>query len=72
MIKKVTRIRCDECFIEFEKCQTVIVLTPPMVYFGGGVIEHVCKSCYAKDCVGLDYITGVAIDLTKEWKESNE
>lgn len=72
MIKKVVRVRCDECFMEFERDQVVMVLSPPMMYINGGLIEHVCKSCYYKDCVGLEYIQDVASNLTKKWKESNE
>lgn len=72
MIRKVTRIRCDECFLEFERDQIVCVLNPPMVYINGGLIEHVCKSCYERDCLGLDYERNAEEYLTKKWKEENE
>jgi hypothetical protein len=69
MIKQLTRIRCDECFTEFERNEKVIVLTPIMLYTNGGKIEHVCQNCYNKDCQGLDYQVDNAENLTKKWKE---
>lgn len=72
MIKAVVRIRCDECFKEFERTDYVTVLTPHMEYANGGVIEHVCRNCYNKDCIGLEHVERTAESLTKEWKESNQ
>ncbi len=71
MIKKVVRIRCDECLQEFKKNDYVTVLTPRMEYPNGGLIEHVCRNCYNKDCVGLEHVERTAESLTKEWKEKN-
>lgn len=72
MIKRVVRIRCDECLQEFKKNDYVTVLKPKMVYANGGVIEHVCRNCYNKDCVGLEHVERTAESLTREWKEQNE
>lgn len=71
MIKKVVRIRCDECLKEFKRDDYVTVLTPRMEYKNGGVIEHVCRNCYNKDCLGLDHVERSAESMTKEWKEAN-
>lgn len=69
MIKKVVRIRCDECFNEFQRGDYVTVLTPRMEY-DSGVIEHVCRNCYNKDCIGLGYVERTAEVLTREWKNT--
>ncbi len=70
MIKKVVRIRCDECFKEFQRGDYVTVLTPRMEY-PNGIIEHVCRNCYNKDCIGLACVERTAESLTREWKETN-
>lgn len=72
MIKRVVRIRCDECFKEFRRDDYVTVLTPRMEYPNGGLIEHVCRNCYNKDCVGLPHVERKAEELTKEWKVDND
>lgn len=71
MIKEVVRIRCDECFTEFKRNDYVTVLTPRMEY-EKGTIEHVCRNCYNKDCIGLEHVEKTAEALTKEWKEAKQ
>lgn len=71
MIKTVVRIRCDECMKEFKRNDYVTVLTPSMKYRNEGVIEHICRNCYNRDCIGLEHIEITAEALTKEWKEKN-
>ncbi len=68
MIKKVIRIRCDECFVEFKRADYVTVLTPRLEY-PTGLIEHICRNCYNKGYLGHDNVERTAESLTKEWKE---
>lgn len=72
MIKKVVRIRCDECFLEFKRHDFVTVLTPKLEYPNGADVEHVCRNCYNKGYMGLPHTEQTAESLTRIWKDKQE